>query len=1292
MNNIYRIVWNAATGRWVVASELANRSPRQTLRRRLAQRPLLLALGVSLLGITAAHAESLDFPATGTMDLGNDTRLVDGMRVANGAVGTIIGDGGTLVHEGGDFRLGGTAQNAVQTLDMGALSHFVFNGADARFSVSGQMAGGGAMYSTSTGVLTLAADTNIITAASFGVGDVARAVSAYATNAGVVRLGQQNTINADQITIGTRQASGTLGFQSGISNGQLTLRGTDGVSAVSRWDIGTQGGSGYTGTSGEVDLRGGTLDAKVDALTLSTSVGHDSTGRLLMGAGVLEANTILLGERSGNGTTTALLQVGNGGHVQAERITLGNRSGGTVNATLDIAGGSVRADEILVGSGVANRVINFADGVLGNRGEGREASINVPIVLSSTGIHTFQVDGADALMAVSGLVSGANGTLRKAGDGVLTLTGTNTYSGDTTVNEGLIHFQNMANLGTGQIVLDGGGLRWASGNTADISTRLGALGVEGAVLDVQDNDITFASAMTGAGGQLVKRGDGVLTLTADSTYTGMTRIEQGELVLGTGGSAGMVAGDVMNETRLTINRSDSATLAGSMSGGGALVQAGSGTLVLTGVVAHTGGTFVDAGNLQLGDGGTRGNLLGDVRLATGTALRIDRTDDLLLEANVTGDGALVQAGTGTTVLAADLGHGGGTHIEQGALRLGNGGTTGSVQGDIQNDGTLEFNRTDDLVLTNAVHGTGGLVQMGQGSLRIADAQTYTGDTRVLAGRLLLDGSIQSNTWVEAAGTLGGAGVIHGDLINAGMIVPGSGSDYGTLTVHGDYVGSGGALVLNTYLDTDGSPSSRLVIDGGHASGVTQVLVNNTRSSEGHTVGNGILIIATDNGGTTERDAFRLGLPARSGALGYELFRGDLEGHFTDNWYLRNSFVVPLPMPEPAAPVDPVDPVDPTDPIDPVVPVDPVLPIDPAVPVPADPDPEDGAGPSPVLPVDPIDVTEPLPPGRYPIIGPELATYGTVQPIARELGLLNLGTLRDRGIAGDPAAPAEGRVAWARVTNRHVDSAYRAFAAPQAHGDLSGLQVGTDLWQRAGKEGQLSRVTGYLAHSRSSVRIDGVFTNDDATGYVSGAAGSLDLRATSAGLGWTLQGEGGGYLDAVVQGTRYSGSARAGAMRLPVRGDGYAVSVEAGQAFVMPLAHGSFVLEPQLQAIWQQVAFNRAEDAAGTVDLGSTRGITGRVGVRGAWVVETTSGVRWSPYVGVNYWHDPRAASQVTYAGRDQVPLESGGGRAEMTLGMDVQLRGGWGLFGSAGYQRSTSAADDQQRGSVNASMGMQFRW
>ena len=97
-----------------------------------------------------------------------------------------------------------------------------------------------------------------------------------------------------------------------------------------------------------------------------------------------------------------------------------------------------------------------------------------------------------------------------------------------------------------------------------------------------------------------------------------------------------------------------------------------------------------------------------------------------------------------------------------------------MTGAIDNQGWLEFNRSDDVLLDNAVSGTGGLVQMGTGTLRIADDQAYTGATRVLAGALQVDGSIRSATEVASNAMLSGNGTIHGDVVNAGVIRPGSG--------------------------------------------------------------------------------------------------------------------------------------------------------------------------------------------------------------------------------------------------------------------------------------------------------------------------------------------------------------------------------------------------------------------------------------------------------------------------------------------------------------------------------------
>lgn len=1288
MNNIHRVVWNAACGRWVVASELACCGPRAgQARAAAAPRPLLLALAVSLASIGGAAAQTIQFPGA-PVDIGSDTRIVDGVLVANGATGVIVGDGGTLVHQGSDFRIGGTVNNSQQSLDMRGLSNYVFDGAGTTFSVSGSASGGAInTRGVSSGLVNLAAGSNVITASQFGVADRIRNVSGLATNQGTLRLGRYNAINADTVTIGVSQTVGTLNFQDGVTDGTLVLRGSDGSSAVSRWNIAAGSNSNYTGAVGVVDLSGGTLDAKVGALTVATSLfgTASATGTLTLGRGVLEADTVLLGQRSstsGNGGTAASLNIGAGGTVLANAITMGSRTGttGTVSSTITLDGGALRAGSILSGAGTATRSIAFNDGVLGNRADGQDMVVDVPIVLAATGSHSFRVDGSDALMAVSGRVSGADGNLTKAGDGVLALTGNNTYSGTTTVNQGLIRFQSGANLGTGRIALDGGGLQWATGNTTDVSARLDALGSNGAVLDTNGNAVTLASALTGDRGQLVKRGDGTLTLTGDNTHTGTTWIEQGTLALGDGGSSGTLAGDIANNAQLVLNRSDRMLLAGSISGSGELVKAGNGTAVLTGNNMHTGGTRVEAGTLQLGDGGSTGNLAGRVTLADGTGLAVDRSDTFLLGADVAGAGALIQAGTGTTVLDGNLTHTGGTTIAAGALRLGNGGTSGSVLGDIDNDGTLELNRSDDFTLANAVRGSGGLVQMGAGSLRIADDQAYTGATRLAAGTLLVDGSIRSDTAVAGGATLGGSGSIHGDVVNAGIVRPGSGTDYGNLTVHGNYVGNNGQLALNTWLGEDGAPSSLLVIDGGNASGSTQVTVNNTNSGEGHTVGNGILVVAATNGGTTQADAFSLSNHARSGALGYQLFRGDVDGQLADNWYLRNSFVVPSPAPDPVDEGGPApDPVDEGGPA---------------------PDPVDGGGsapepidegvPAPVLPIDPIDPEAPLLPGTYPILGRELATYGVIQPVARDLGLLTLATLRERN--GADTRSTDDGAAWVRVTARRLDNGYRSPVAPSAKGELSALQIGSDLWQSGTDNGSSSRLGGYLAHGRSNIDVRGVFSNDDSTAYLLGDTGSLDLQATAAGLSWTTLGTRGGYLDAVVQVTRYSGSATAGPLSLPTRGQGYIASLETGYPFSTPLAHGNFVLAPQLQLIWQQVRFAHSQDAAGAVAVGSTSGLTGRLGVSGTWQLQGAGQVQWSPYVALDYWRHPRAQSTVIYAGKDSLPLEAAASRVVFSAGLKARVSDRFSVFAAGGYERSAGDVQHQQRSSVSANLGLQFQW
>src|SRR5690606_23338904 len=89
--------------------------------------------------------------------------------------------------------------------------------------------------------------------------------------------------------------------------------------------------------------------------------------------------------------------------------------------------------------------------------------------------------------------------------------------------------------------------------------------------------------------------------------------------------------------------------------------------------------------------------------------------DLTLTGGVEGDGALTKAGNETLILAAENTYTGGTTISGGTLQLGEGGTSGSIEGDVTNAGTLAFNRSDVYTFDGTISGSGAVRQMGGGT-------------------------------------------------------------------------------------------------------------------------------------------------------------------------------------------------------------------------------------------------------------------------------------------------------------------------------------------------------------------------------------------------------------------------------------------------------------------------------------------------------------------------------------------------------------------------------------------------
>ena len=222
-------------------------------------------------------------------------------------------------------------------------------------------------------------------------------------------------------------------------------------------------------------------------------------------------------------------------------------------------------------------------------------------------------------------------------------------------------------------------------------------------------------------------------------------------------------------------------------GDGSAIQMGEGADTLTNY-----GTIV-------GNSGRAINMEGGndtINLATGSSItgRIDGgsgTDTINLFGTGTGTLAnvtnveLLSVQGGTWSLLDAQSYVNGVTISTGAtLRIGAGGTSGSLAADVVDNGALAFNRSDALTYSGAISGTGTVQQIGTGTTTLTGASTYTGATTVAAGRLVVNGSIANSVVTVSGGTLGGSGTIGG-LVAAGSGTIAPGNSIGQLNVAGN---------------------------------------------------------------------------------------------------------------------------------------------------------------------------------------------------------------------------------------------------------------------------------------------------------------------------------------------------------------------------------------------------------------------------------------------------------------------------------------------------------------------------
>ena len=282
--------------------------------------------------------------------------------------------------------------------------------------------------------------------------------------------------------------------------------------------------------------------------------------------------------------------------------------------------------------------------------------------------------------------------------------------------------------------------------------------------------------------------------------------------------------------------------------------------------------------------------------------------------------------------------------------------------------------------------------------------------------------------------------------------------------------------------------------------------------------------------------------------------------------------------------------------------------------------------------------------------------------------------------------------WGRFFGQTLDNHYQAFADPRASGNLGGFQGGIDLLRGSLIAGHYERAGLYGAYGDVNADVNGLVTNPAATAYVLSRTGSMNLNSWSAGGYWTHVGPGGWYLDAVLQGTWYYGSASTQFARLNTDGTGFIASLEGGYPFSWPQLGPGFVIEPQGQILWQKVSFRHDYDGLGDVALGDTTGPSGRIGLRTKWTIATAGGQVWQPYLRANLWRDWGAEADTVYSGTDIVPLVSQTTRLELGGGLTGRINANISVFANVDYEFAVGAGENEKRNGVRGAFGARYTW
>jgi autotransporter-associated beta strand protein len=795
---------------------------------------------------------------TGAVTLGNDVTLatLNNGSVAmnanvNGAKTLTINTNGT-----GDITITGALGNSdpltgltinTDVLNAAALT-LVSNGAisitnSGASTISGIIAGSGVRLSkagvgtltlananTYSGVTTINAGTLSISAASgLGATPTSTTSNSIQLNGGTLRItdtflfssrrgiqigGEGGTIEVDSGETFNydgiiRNATGVTGNLTKTGLGTLILSGDNTYSGVTTINAGTLSISAASGlgatptstTSNSIQLNGGTLritDTFLFSSRRGMQIGGEGgtievdLGETFNYDGIIRNATGVAGNLTKTGSGTLTLS-GDNTYSGATRI-----NGGSLNITGTLADSTA----VTVASG-ATYIVAANDTITSIEGSGNIA-LSENLTLRSSEDTAF-----------GGVLSGT-GSLTKSGAGILTLSGNNTYSGGTRINEGTLKIERNTATFFGSII---------SGPLGKATITIN----DGASLDLNGKDIS---------NNLVIAGDGVGSAGSIFNSSGIRGSISGSVLLSAHSSIGagdiQISGEIDDGSRGTYH----------------LTKSNGGVLTLSGENEYDGFTIINGGILSIrtasGLGETPNRTISNSIQLNGGTLRI--TDTFLFSSRrgieigtgggtievdaretfnyygiISGEGFLTKLGTGTLALFDNNTYSGGTTISAGTINVGNNSALGTGNVTLSSGTTLQASAS--VTITNAVSlsGAATINAPNSHSLTISGVLNDGGHGLVVAGsgNLTFSNGSNSISALASSGTIGTVSINNNQSLVIGSVTPNS-------TPYTGLAGTGSITLINTGATTINSGAA-ISTTGGDINIVTSRFTNNAGS-------------------------------------------------------------------------------------------------------------------------------------------------------------------------------------------------------------------------------------------------------------------------------------------------------------------------------------------------------------------------------------------------------------------------------------------------------------------------------